>query len=91
MNLLQVKDALEETTMAKDVALQRIPVMKEKETVMDLETEESMMATLAARETSCAAPTTASSLAPTSTPRTTVVSDQEMLVGSSVHQLGAVV
>jgi len=65
--------------------------MKARETVMALETEVSMTATLAARETSCAAPITVSSLVPTSIPRTTAVSGPAMLVESSVHQLEAVV
>jgi len=65
--------------------------MKARETVMDLEMEVSMTATLAARETSCAVPTTVSSSVPTSIPRMTAVSDQVMLVENSVHQLEVVV
>ena len=41
----QVKDVLEEITMAKDVALLRTLVMKVKETVTDPEMEEAMMVT----------------------------------------------
>jgi len=90
-NLLQVKDALVETTTARDAVPQRILVMRARETVMDLETEVSMTVTLAARETSCAAPTTVSSSEPTSIPRMIAVSDLVMLVESSVHQLEVVV
>lgn len=85
MNPLQVKDALVETTMVKDVALQRILAMKERETAMDLETVVPMTVTLGAREILCVAPTTVSSLAPTSIPRMTAVSDQPVLVQSSVQ------
>jgi len=90
LNLLQVKDALEEITMVKDVAPQRTLVMKAKGTVMDLEMAVPMTVMLAARETSCVAPTTVSSLAPTSIPRMTAVRDPAM-VESSVHQLEALV
>jgi len=76
--------------MVKDVAPQRTLVMKAKVTVMDLEMAVPMTVMLAARETSCAAPTTVSSLAPTSIPRMTAVRDQAM-VESSVHQLEALV
>jgi len=91
LSLLQVKDALVETTTARDVVLQRILVMKEKETVMDLEMEEPMTVTLGARETSCVAPTTVSSSGPTSIPRTTAARDPAVLVQSSVHHLEVVV
>ena len=42
---LQVRDVLAETTMAEDVVLRRIHVMKVKETVMDLAMEARMMDT----------------------------------------------
>jgi len=90
LNLLQVKDALEETTMVKDVAPQRTLVMKAKVTVMAPEMAVPMTVMLDARETSYAAPTTVSSLAPTSIPRMTAVRDPAM-VESSVHQLEALV
>ena len=66
---------LVETTMVEDVALHRIPAMKEKETVMDLEMEVNMMDMLAVRETLSADPTTVESSVSTTTRRTTVVSD----------------
>jgi len=90
LNLLQVKDVLVETTTARDAVLQRIHVMKEKETVMDLEMEVPMTVMLDVRETSCVAPTTVSSSAPTSIPRTTAARDQAVLKQSSVHHLEAV-
>jgi len=90
LNLLQVNDALEETTMVKDVAPQRIHVMKAKVTVMAPEMAAPMMVMLAAREILYAAPTTVSSLVPTSIQRTIAVRDPAM-VESSVHQLEALV
>ena len=47
--------------MTGDVALQRSPVVKERETVTDLRTEVNMMAIEAVRETYSAAVTTVSS------------------------------
>ena len=73
---LQVRDVLAETTMAEDAALLRIPAMKAKETVMDLEMEERMMVTEAACRGWFVAPTTARSLASTFMRRTTAVRGQ---------------
>ena len=67
---------LEETTMARDAVLQRIPVMRERETVMDLEMVVSTMVTVAASLALSVAATTVSSLEHTITPRMIAVRDQ---------------
>jgi len=87
LNLLQVKDALEEITMVKDVAPQRTLVMKAKVTVMAPEMAVPMTVMLAAREISYADPTTVSSLVPTSIPRMTAVRDPAMVVDSLAQLL----
>ena len=50
MSLLLVRDVLEEIIRGEDVVLQRIHVMREKETVMDLEMEDNMMDMQGVRE-----------------------------------------
>ena len=59
--------------MARDAAHLRIPVMRERETVMDLVMEVNMMVMKGARETWCAAATIVRSLDIISTPRMIVV------------------
>ena len=54
---LKVRDVLEETTMAEDVVLRRVHVMKEKEIVMDLMMVDNMMDIEDVREILCVAPT----------------------------------
>ena len=71
---------LVETTMVRDVVLHRIPAMKEKETVMDLEMEANMMETEDVSQDWCVDPTTASSLASTIMRRMTVVRGQEVTI-----------
>jgi len=83
LSLLQVKDVEDVILMARDVVHQRIHVMKEKETVTDLETEVNMMDIEDAREISCAAPTIVSSLEPTSIPRMTAVRDNSAGLSAS--------
>ena len=61
---------------ARDVVLQSSPVGRERETVMDLVMEVNMTATLAARETWCAAVTTANSSVFIITRKMTAVRDQ---------------
>ena len=53
MSLLLVRDVLEEIIRGEDVVLQRIHVMREKETVMDLEMEDNMMDMQGVREILC--------------------------------------
>ena len=53
LSLHQVRDVLVETIKEEDVVLQRTLVMKEKETVMDLEMEVNMMDTEDVREILC--------------------------------------
>ena len=72
---IQVRSVLAGTTMVRDVVLQRIHVMKERETVMDLVMVVSMMVMLGAGEILCVAATTVSSLELTTTPRMTAVRD----------------
>ena len=62
LSLLQVRGVLEETIKEEDVVLQRILVMKEKETVMDLEMEDNMMDMQDVREILCVAATIVNSL-----------------------------
>jgi len=83
LSLLQVKDVEDVILMARDVVLQRIHVMKEKETVMDLETEVNMMDIEDAREISCVDPTIVSSLEPTFIPRMTAVRDNSVTLSAS--------
>ena len=68
---------------ARDAALQRIRVMKEKETVMDLEMEDNMMDTEDAREILCVDPTTVFNLELTSIPRMTAVRDHSAPLSAS--------
>ena len=68
-----MRSAADGTTRGGDAAPQRVPVMLARETVTDLTMEVSMTATEAARADWCVGATTASSSAPTSTPRTTAV------------------
>ena len=53
MSLLLVRDVLEEIIRGEDVVLLRIHVMREKETVMDLEMEDNMMDMQGVREILC--------------------------------------
>ena len=69
--------------MARDVVLLRLLVMKERETVMDPVMVVNMMDTPAARETWCAAATTASSLDTTSMRKMTAVSDLAAVEGNA--------
>ena len=50
LSLLLVRDVLEEIIRGEDVVLLRIHVMREKETVMDLEMEDNMMDMQGVRE-----------------------------------------
>ena len=61
-NVLQGNDAQVETIKEDDVVLQKTPVEKERETVMDLETEVLMMDMRGAREILSVVATTANSL-----------------------------
>ena len=70
---LQVRDAVDETSRAGDVVLQRTLVMKERETVTDLVTEDSTMDMLGVRESCSVGVTTARSLGITITRRMTAV------------------
>ena len=74
---LQVRDVQAEITMVEDVVLPRIPVMKEKEIVMDLEMEANMMETEDVSQDWSVDPTTARSLASTIMRRMTAVRGQE--------------
>lgn len=73
LSLLQVRDAEVVILTARDVALQRIRVMKEKETVTDQEMEDNMMDTEGVREILCVDPTIVFNLELTSIPRMTAV------------------
>jgi len=76
--------------MVRDVVHQRIPVMRERVTVMDLVMVVSMMVTVDVREILCVAVTTVSSLELTIIPRMTVVRNQSLvhlLVGSHLVEL----
>ena len=53
LSLLLVRDVLEEIIRGEDVVLLRIHVMREKETVMDLEMEDNMMDMQGVREILC--------------------------------------
>ena len=83
---LQIKGVLEEIFREEDVVPLRIPVMKVRETVMDLEMEVSMMDTKDVKEILFVDPTIVSSLEPTSIPRMTVVKDH--LAALSASQTG---
>ena len=63
----------------EDVVHHRTPVMKEKETVMDLVTEVNMMVMLAAREILCVAVTTVRSLDTITMRRMIAVKDLQFL------------
>jgi len=76
-NYIQVSGVGVVTLMVKDAALLMNPVEKERETVMEQEMEDLMMGTEDVVGTLYAAVTTANSLAPTTTRRTTVVRDQQ--------------
>ena len=77
---LQVRDVQAEITMVEDVVLPRIPVMKEKEIVMDLEMEANMMETEDVSQGWSVDQTTARSLASTIMRRMTVVRGQEVTI-----------
>ena len=62
-------------TMSGGAVLQSSLVVRERETVTDLQTEVNMTDTLAVRETSCVGVTTARSLDTSITRRTTAVRD----------------
>ena len=71
-----IRDVLGETFKEDDVVLQRIHVMKERETVMDLVMEVNMMVMKDAREILCVAATTVRSLVITITRRMIAVRNQ---------------
>ena len=71
--MFQTRGVLGGTTVAGDVVPQSCPVMKERETVMDLATEVNMTATLAARETLSVEVIIVNSLAITITRKMTAV------------------
>ena len=77
---LQVRDVLAETTMAEDVVLQRIHVMKVKETAMDLEMEARMMDTKDVNQDWFVDQIIARSLASTTMRRMTAVRGQTVMV-----------
>jgi len=79
-SLLQVRDVLGGITMARDAALLRPPVTRVRVTVMGPGMAAAMMATEAARETWYAAPTTASSLARTTTRRMTAAKGPRVIL-----------
>jgi len=83
LSLLQVRDAEVVILTARDVVLQRIRVMKEKETVMDLEMEDNMMNTEDVREILYVDPTTVFNLELTFIPKMTAVRDHSALLSAS--------
>merc|ERR1712025_270970 len=74
--LPRVRDVGAATTTGGGVVLPSSPVVRERETVTDLGTEESMTATEAVELDWCAGPTTARSSEPTTTRRTIAARDQ---------------
>jgi len=76
LNLLQVSGAEGVTMMVGDAVLQRILVMKERETATELVMEVLMMETEDVVETLCVAVTTVSSLVLTTMTRMTAVREQ---------------
>ena len=75
--LPRVRDVGAVTSTGGGVVLPSSLVVRERETVTDLETEESMTATVAVELVWCAGPTTARSSEPTTTRRTTAVRDPQ--------------
>ena len=73
---LQVRDAVDVTSRAGDVVLQRTLVRRERETVMDLVTEDNMMDMQGVRETWSVVVTTARSSEPITTLKMIAVRSQ---------------
>merc|ERR1711877_101500 len=88
--LPRVRDVGAATTTGGGAVLPSSPVVRERETVTDLGTEESMTVTAAVKLVWCAGLTTARSSEPTTTRRTTAVRDPlEVEVGTEDPQTGA--
>merc|ERR1711973_540821 len=90
--LPRVRDAGAVTTTGGGAVLPSSPVVRARETVTDLGTEESMTVTAAVEPDWCAGPTTARSSEPTTTRRTTAVRDpleEDLQVSTKCPQTGA--